>query len=840
MQAIQLNGQWKLKSTKSDEWIDAIVPGTVYQDLYRAGKAPDPYYRDNEDAIVPIFLDDYEYRREFQVEAGLLDHDRVILCCQGLDTLATLWINGEQVARTDNMHRTYRFEVKDKLVIGTNEIRVRFDSPVNYIHSVADQSKGMAMMSGKGVELIRKAQCMFGWDWGMVLPDSGIWRDIAIETYDQARIEDVAVLQDHQPGKVTLTVKVGCEIWAQAEYQVNVKVAAPDGQEIQAAGPLNAENSTAQVELDIDQPSLWWPNGFGQQPLYQLEVSLTQAGQLIETRTQKIGLRTITVRREMDQWGESFEFIVNGRPLFIKGANLVIEDSLIGRYSRERTEQMVKNSVAANFNAIRVWGGALYPSDDFFDLCDQYGLVVYHDLMFACNFYPADDKFIENIVHEVKDNVRRARGHACMGVWSGNNEIEIIFGLATSQQPEIVEMRKLLGLAEFQPEEQQSILADYQKVFYQVLPPLMAELDPQTTFVNSSPSTKNPQATSAIMPYENGDAHYYTSYDGMAPYTKIRSMNFRFVSEMGFQSFPSIKTIRSFTLEEDRLPETPVMLKHQKSNSGNQIIGAYMLQDYKQPRDFERHVYASQILAGEVLRYEVEHLRRNEGRSMGVLTWQLNDCWPVVSWAGVDYYGRWKAQQYYAKRAFEPILVAALDEGTQVDLYVINDTPEDVSGSLRWKLLDNRSTVIESSSQAVTVKSCRPEAFIHLDFSTALAGEALSKHYLEYEFCPGEQVVSRGTTLFVKPKDFALIDPELALAVREEPDAFLVNVRAAGFAKSVGLDLSEADAVFSDNYFDLSAGEPHKIRVEKTSLSQPLTLAQFKDQLTVTSVFDIA
>jgi beta-mannosidase len=836
MKTIYLNGQWKLRNLSENDWVAAQVPGTVFGALLDAGKAPDPYYRDNEDKVAALFNEDYEYRREFTVNADVLRHDRVQLTCEGLDTLSQIRINGNKLADTDNMHRTYSFDVKELLRVGENTIEIIFSSPVKFVGQKIPESIGLI----KGIDFIRKVQCSFGWDWGLSLPDSGIWRDIYMECFDAGSLKDVQVLQDHKANQVVLNIKANLDVWGTKDLELVALVTSPNGEKFSVSQTIEPGTDICSVSVTIPNPQLWWPNGFGSQPLYQVQVFLKDGAQVCDAKEMHVGLRTITLRREKDEWGRSYEFVVNGRPIFMRGSNVIIQDAILGRYSEEKTEQLIKNCVQANFNCIRIWGGAHYPDDYFYDLCDKYGMVLYHDLMFACNFYPADDAFIANISQEIIDNVKRARNHACIGLWSGNNEIEGLIEICFSQAPERVEFRKLVGLSEMDANHEEKATENYKKLFYGVIPELIKELDPQTSYVSSSPSGEATESENLnVAENNNGDSHYYPSYDMLAPYEKIRTMNFRFISEMGFQSYPSIKTIRSFTLPEDRSPYTDVMLKHQKAKNGNQIIEAYMSKDYKVPADFEKYVYVSQMLAGEVLKYAVEHLRRNEGRSMGFISWQLNDCWPVVSWAGVDYFGRWKAQQYYTKRFYSPVLISALDQDTEIDLWVINDTPADIQGTVQWKLLNARSQVVRQGSKEISAVTCKSQNAVHLDFSDFITEANRGGHYVEFEFAEGGSVLSSGTALFVKPKDFQFEEPGITLEVWEDSNRFYMQARSKAFAKGIALDLSEADCIFSDNYFDLSAGVNKIIEVEKSSLSEELSLEQFRQQLTVTNVYDL-
>ncbi len=835
MKSIDLNGTWRMKNSGEREWLAAQIPGTVFGTLLDAGKAPDPYFRDNEDKVQPLFKENYEYERKFTVNSDVLQRDRIYLTCEGLDTLAHISLNGAHIADTDNMHRTYRFDVKDLLQKGENTIHILFSSPVEFVAKKALGSKGIPLFAGKGGEFLRKAQCMFGWDWGLTLPDSGIWRDIYIECFDEGKIQDVQVLQEHTTSQVVLKIKANLDVWGSKALELEALITSPSGEKFRALQTIKPGVDKCAVSITIPNPQLWWPNGFGGHPLYRVQVALKDGVQVCDAKDLNVGLRTIKLRRDPDQWGTSYELVVNGKPIFMKGSNLIIRDSLLTNVSNGKNEKMIQNCIQANFNCIRVWGGAHFPEDNFYDLCDRYGLVIYHDLMFACNFFPADDAFIENITAELSDNVKRLRNHACIGLWSGNNEIEVMFTLCFGDLPQFAGVREAFG---FKESDQPILLENYKKLFYKVLPELLKKLDPQTSYVNSCPSGEEIGKLD-IIDANNGDSHYYASYNNLSPYEDFGKLNFRFVSEMGFQSYPSIKTIRSFTLPEDRAPYTPVMLKHQKCGNGNQSIEVYMERDYKVPTDFEKYVYVSQMLAGEVLKYAVEHLRRNEGKSMGVITWQLNDCWPVVSWSGVDYYGRWKAQQYYTKRFYAPVLISALVQDATADLWVINDTPTDIQGTVEWKLLDVKSQVVRQGSKEIRARTCTSQNAVQLDFNGFITEANRGDYYVEFKFTAGGNVLTSGTVLFVKPKDFRFEEPGITMETWEDADKFYIKAKSIAFAKGIALDLSDADCIFSDNYFDLSAGEDKILEVEKSSLSKKLSLEQFKLQLQVTNVYGL-
>ncbi|WP_342664397.1 beta-mannosidase [Alicyclobacillus herbarius] len=812
---IDLNGNWRMKSVNGEEWLPAQVPGSVYLDLLRAGRIPDPFYRDNELRVFDVAKQDYVYEREFSVDERLMACDRVLLTCLGLDTLAEIEINGTPVARTDNMHRTYEFEIKSLLQVGQNRIRVVFRSALNYIlDKNADDPLWGPEDSVEGFPHLRKGHYMFGWDWGPKIPDLGIWRDIYIRGYETGRIEDVRIDQHHRAGQVTLDVHVDVEVWQDAALDLVVEVTAPDGQ-VQSVRRVAGVGGLVTVE--IENPKLWWPNGYGEQPLYDVQVRLEQGGQTRDERNLRIGLRTIRLVRESDAWGESFLFEVNGLRIFACGANYIPEDNLLSRRSLEKTRRLLEDCVAANFNFIRVWGGGLYPEDYFYDLCDELGLVVWQDFMFACGVYRLTPEFEANIRQEAIDNLRRLRHHASLGLLCGNNEMEVAW-------------------VEWQFPKSDDLRQDYLRMFEQVLAEVARAEAPQVDYWPASPSSgggfDNPNDEN------RGDVHYWDVWHGLKPFTEYRKFHFRFCSEFGFQSFPSLKTIETFTEPEDRNVFSYVMENHQKNGSANGKILYYLAENFRYPKDLAALAYTSQILQAEAIKYGVEHWRRHRGRCMGAIYWQLNDCWPVASWSSIDYYGRWKALHYFAKRFFDPILISACEEGSQVGLWVTNDRLQQVSGTVRWRVLDERSRVLRAGDETITVAALSAEKVVDLDLSDFFADmDTRRRTYLEYTLETVEGV-RQGTLLFVPAKHFEFADPHLSAAVEDLGDAFAVRVSAEAYAKYVALDLVGADAVFSDNFFDLSADAPRTVTVPKSSLSQPMSLAEFSKSLQVTSLYD--
>lgn len=814
---LSLDGMWKMKAVGDESLMDAIVPGSVVQTLLDNGNIDDPFYRDNELKALELADDDYIYRRSFSVDPDWLQFDALVLRAEGLDTLSVVTVNKKTVAETDNMHRTYEFDLKPFVQGGENEIEIRFNSPTNYI---AKREQELQLWgpdaSVPGFPHIRKAHYMFGWDWGPKIPDAGIWRPISIVGYKVARLDDVLIRQNHRDDGVSLDIQLGVERWMDAPVTAKVSVIHPDGH-TQSKTCAVAGKETA-IHLDIDNPQLWWPVGYGAQPLYRVKTVLLDGDEALDSKEDTIGLRTLTVEREPDEWGESFTFVVNGVDLFAKGANYIPEDNLIGRMNESRTRRLLEDCVAANFNMVRVWGGGFYFDDYFYDICDELGLVVWQDFMFACGVYRLNDAFKNTVVHEVEDNLKRLRHHASLGIICGNNEMEE-------------------GWANWDFPKTESLKQDYLEQFEVLMPDICARLAPQTFYWPASPSSggrfDDPNAEA------RGDVHYWVVWHGQKPFTDYRKYFFRFCSEFGFQSFPSTKTIESFTEPEDRNIFSYVMEMHQKDHSANGKMLWYMAENFRYPKDLKSLVYVSQILQAEAIKYGVEHWRRNRGRCMGSIYWQLNDCWPVASWSSIDNEGRWKALHYFAKRFYAPILASACEDGTEVSLHVTNDTRASVTGTLTWKLMDVAGNTVLTGEHEVSVPALSALEVTKLSFANVLKDlNAKHRHVFVYAFSSEGVTVSDGSILFAPAKHVEFVNPGLTTKLAEEADDYVVRISGEAFAKYVHLDLSEADCVFSDNDFDLAPDWEKVVRVDKRTLSANLSKDAFERQLTSMSLYD--
>ena len=784
-----INNNWTMRRTDSGRRLPATVPGSVYGDLLSNREIEDPFWKDNEIEVLKLMDYDYEYETFFDADERFLYSTQTVIRFEGLDTLADVYLNGEHIITANNMHRIWEKDVKDLLKCKGNTLKVVFHSPTKFIAKAFSEAPTLGTEDCmQGFVHLRKAHYMFGWDWGAHLPDMGIMRDVSLISYNSVRLNSVNFIQ-HHGNDITLEIIPEFDVLdGSKELTVEYEVTAPEGTVSTYRGQDNM--------ISISPDNRWWPRGYGKQNLYTVTVNIYDGESLLDSMTRRVGIRTITMDRTPDKWGERFCVCVNGINIFAMGADYIPEDHLLGRVTPETTRKLLEKAVFANYNSIRVWGGGYYPDDWFYDLCDEMGIIIWQDFMFACAVYDLTPEFEENIRAEFKDNIIRLRHHASLGLMCGNNEMEqfVKEGVWVTKPSEI---------------------EDYTRMYEQILPSMMKELAPQVFYWPASPSSgggfDEPQDEN------RGDVHYWDVWHGNKPFSEYRKFHFRYLSEFGFQSFPSVKTIETITDDErDMNIFSYIMERHQRNGSANGKIMNYMQQTYRYPTDFDTLIYASQLLQANAIRYGVEHFRRNrnDDRCMGAVYWQFNDCWPVASWSSVDYEGRLKALHYYARRFFAPVMISCKEEGMlgssqelvrlpfsfnkSVRFCVSNETLEDKTVQISWQIRDSKASVLKSSE---IVRSVPKQTSLWLD-KEELPGIDIYNEYVSYQASIGDEVISEGTVIFSLPKYFRFIDPNL----RYEVDGNMITIHADSYAGSVEIRNDNDDLILTDNFFDMNAG----------------------------------
>lgn len=797
-----LNGNWVMNERGSEAFVEAKVPGSVLSNLLVGHRVRDPFYGTNEEEVRDLFRRDYFFSTEFEIIPELYEQERVRLCCKGVDTLARVYVNNMLVGTCDNMHRTYNFEVKQYLHLGFNTVMFEILSPINYIESrepaSGKETDYTPEGSLKGNRYLRKAHCMFGWDWAADIPDCGIWRSVDLVGYSLIKIDDVLISQKHEKKKVTLDIKVKAELIRNDHYIIQGEIITPDGKVSAITETLTSDEVT--LSMEIENPKLWWPHGFGEQPLYTVSIfALDMNGNQWDSKTYRIGLRTLSVSQEKDEFGKEFCFVCNGIKIFAMGANYVPEDTIYSFITKEKIDYLLKSAIRCNFNTIRIWGGGYYPSDTFYDLCDEYGIIIWQDLMFASNIYELTDDFLNSTIKEAEDNIKRLRHHACLGLVCGNNELESDWVNREEFKRASDELRK-----------------DYLRLFEDVLPGIAKECAPQTFYWPSSPSSggrfdKPDDET-------RGDCHFWEVWHGQKDFSEYSKHNMRFVSEFGFQSFPSIKTVKTFTGESDRNIFSKVMESHQKSGEANGRMIYYLSHMFLFPRDFDSLLYLTQLMQALAVKHGVEHWRRNRGNNMGTLFWQLNDSWPVASWSSIDYFGRWKPLQYFSRYFFAQIAGSLERKGNVVSPYVVNETRDFETRRVKVSLQTMDFRLLYEEEHEVDVAPFSAMKVCEIDYSELIAGMENSV-FVEAEFFDEDgNIQSTEIDVFVEYKYLNLDGSSISYSVIELTDEYVIRMMSGGFAAFVELDLINADAIFSDNYFHLTSKREKTVRLKKSDI----------------------
>lgn len=807
---------WTFKACEDQEWMPAHVPGCVHTDLLKLDKIPDPFYGTNEKEIQWVDKKDWEYRTEFDVNEALLSQQHLELVFDGLDTYADVYVNEQHVLSADNMFRVWTVDVKSVVKASGNVLRIRFRSPINedlpkleklgYALPASNDQSDVGGLGDKRVSIFaRKAPYHYGWDWGPRFVTSGIWREARLEGWTDVRINDVFIQQNEvTAASASLTAVVEVESTQSIETVIRVGT---DEQSWEQVVTLKPGVQTVEVSISMVEPKLWWSRGLGDPHMYSFHTEVIQGEQAVAESTVKTGIRSIRLVRDKDEAGASFYFELNGVAVFAKGANHIPNDSFITEVTRERYLHEIVSAAESNMNMLRVWGGGFYEEDVFYELCDEYGLLVWQDFMFACSMYPGDEAFLDSVKHEAIDNVKRLRNHPSIVLWCGNNEID-------SAWAHYIEDGGWGWKKDYNAEQRERIWADYEAIFHDLLPEVVEAYAPGVDYWPSSPlvSLSGDEKQHAHPSTSEGDIHYWGVWHNVEPFENYNVHVGRFMSEYGFQSFPEYDSVRKYAEEEDLALESEVMLAHQKNGAGNRLIKQYMDMYMHEPKDFPSFLYMSQVLQAEAMKTAIEAHRRRKPFCMGTLYWQMNDCWPVASWAGMDYFGRWKALQYYAKRSFSDILVSV--DGTKedvTDIYLISDQLEPVKGKLQIRLIGFDGTVYREEEHEVALASNSGQQVLSLSQAEWLEGRDAAATLLRIDLKQDGVADIVQEHYFAPSKDIALQPTQIKVTEITENDGVHLVLESDVLAKQVWIS-TEAEGVFSDNFFDLIPGIPVKVK----------------------------
>ena len=812
---ITLDKGWEFSQVGKGEWLPATVPGTVHQDLIDNDKLINPFFGMNEEKVQWVEKEDWQYRTTFTLTKEQLARQAAVLNFEGLDTYAEIYLNGSLLKRTDNMFVGYQIPVKDVLREGENRLQVYFHSPIKIglpqwetdgFEYPADNDHSKTRVSIYS----RKAPYSYGWDWGIRLATSGIWRPVTLELYDAASIEDYFVHQESvtkELAKVNNILEVKSVAQAPQQAEVVLAYSYKDGAKVTEQKNVTLQPGCNKVSMPIEiaNPHLWMPNGWGEAALYDFEMAVKVDGKTVASEKKRVGLRTIKVVMEDDKDGKSFYFMVNGEPVFAKGSNLIPDDALLPNVTKERYYQLVKDAKDANHNMIRVWGGGIYEDDRFYDAADEMGILIWQDFIFACTTYPSDPTFLRRVAEEAEYNIKRLRSHACLAMWCGNNEI--------------YEGMRYWGWDKkyTNPAIWEEMKEGYNKLFHQLLPSIVKEFDADRFYMHGSPFEANWGRPHS---WKIADSHNWGTWYGQKPFESLDTELPRFMSEYGFQAFPEMKTIATFAEPKDYALESDVMNAHQKASIGNYLIKKTMALYYEVPEDFEELVYKGLVLQGFGIRHGIEAHRRNRPYCMGSLYWQLNDSWPVVSWSSIDYYGNWKAMHYQSQRAFAPVLLNAFKEGDDLCIYTLSDElKEHKNATLQLKVMDFNGKVLNKKVVKGEVPA-NASAIFHKEAYAGLATNPTNTLLLMTLKDQKGKVLSEEIYYFNYPKDQELPVAKVSYKVKQMDGKCEVTLSAKQLARDIFIEIPYQGARFTDNFFDLLPGQTKKIVITSDEIKK--------------------
>jgi beta-mannosidase len=808
---IEINSNWEFSQAGTGNWMPTTVPGTVHNDLLNNGVIDDPHYRMNENEVQWVEDEDWEYRTTFDVTDEMLAHNNIILDFKGLDTYAMVTLNGKEILNADNMFVNWEVNVKDKLQKGANQLNMHFNSPVkegmkkltklDYIVPAVNEQAPV----GKRTNVFtRKAPFHYGWDWGPRLVTSGIWRPVILKAWDNAVVELVYVSTKSIKNELALlNGHIDVNVSSKGTYSLSLLIDGKSEKLVEQVKLAVGENRVA-FDFEIPEPRLWWSNGLGEPYLYDFKFQLKKENVIVDEYQFDFGVRTLELVQEPDSVGHSFYFELNGVPVFMKGANVIPSETLTPSVDNATYNRLIDDAVTANMNMLRVWGGAIYEEELFYSLCDQNGILVWQDFMFACAVQPGDVAHLDNIKKEAEYNVKRLRNHPSIALWCGDNE-------------------NYHGWHEwwvdlFEPEVEKYLKETYSRISTEILADAVKEHAPHIDYWPSSPMAYGHKKADR----KSGDEHDWTIWFGQKPFSAYEENVPRFVSEYGLQSFPDMHTIKKFSEPQDWDIDSPVMRHRQRSKmeyvapgfDGNDMIKWYMKKYYNVPGDFEKFVYVSQLLQAKAYKTAIEAHRRNMPHCMGSLYWQLNDSWPTISWSTIDYYGRWKASHYAVKKANNPVLVSPDLDEDMLKVYVVSDKLSEIANAkLEISLVRFNGEKLQLEEKNINIPANTSILVFEKNVGDWIKGVDLNESFILTRVLTEEKQLSENHVYFQEPKNLKLQKANVQFENEKTGNGYKIKLTTDYLAKNLYLRFDNPDVKVSDNYFDLVPGEEKVVEV---------------------------
>ena len=800
-----LDRGWTLTSDTLAPMRNFAVPSVVQQTLSDAGVIPYPYSGTVENELLWISNHPWTYTTQFNVKGSMLNQEVVELVFEGIDTYASVTLNGEKLFDADNMFRTWKVDVKPLLKEKKNRLVVTFPPYDSVQQALYDQCRPRFP---EKYAVTRKAPYQHGWDWAPKYKNIGLWKPVKLVAWSDARLENAYIVTNEiSETQAKLTLHLDVESAANGDLVAEIR----NGGKLIQSCPFQMEqgNQHKMFGFTMEDPQLWWPNEMGEQALYDFEIVLKDDDKLLDSKTIRTGIKTFQMVQEPDANGFSFYFKVNGVPFYAKGANYVPEEMIETWIDNDCTVNLLQESKKAHFNMLRVWGGGIYPSDDFFNSCDSLGILVWEDFMYAGTMYPYDEAFLENAKIEALEQVKRLASHPSLALWCGGNEISEGYYNWGWQQS--------LG---WSAEDDQAMKMGYDRLFETILPMVVDTYDGTRPYWPSSPSKGWGRPESLTQ----GDVHYWGVWWGEQPYEMYREKVGRFNSEYGYQSYPDIQTLKTAAGDDAEfkalcdyegddlyalISKNAFLAAHQKHARGARQINDFIERYFPKAKTFEEYVYLSQLSQAYGMEIAIEAHRTAKPYNMGTLYWQLNDAWPVTSWSSIDHSGKPKAMQYKLRTLYAPVLLSFDQNDHQV--YVTSDLMRGIDGMMTVSVNDFQGDRLFEQKVKVDMGANQNRKFYVEGLRERLQKVDPKSVYVKLELSEGEKPMAERFCYLVYPKSLNLPEAKLDLSVQQEGDVIHVDVKSDVFAKDVQVSSTNRYGVFSDNYFDLEAGQTRRI-----------------------------